>query len=543
MTSKRPWKVSDTYAPASVPRGRSTNASILPSIGFPASVRTPCLPMPSLICRGSPTFSVSGTFRTYPQLSSLAHPYQVLEMDASDEGLAVLFPTQRRFIHLEWDAVVTTLIQQCSNPRMEKMASVNHKSDNSPQMASTQSQFSINVREHFCIALAIATWGPLLTDPLGHNTVHVETLTDNTSALAWSTSLVSSNSYRTQPVARSASSDAPTARVILAHTRGAEHQPRRRLASTSRTIPHHMANRNSRLDRVPSGTRVPPDVPSISHLHRASLAPSSNDRYSRVWKDWQSCQHSHGNSQWLPRDPILQSSAMFAFATFLWSSPTNRQNSATTILSKIASSRGTIDAPSTKLHGSTLPTLPKSEECCVSVLQSTPKNPCPSLSCSPFVNEYACQDSHDRVIWCSTVLAFFFLLRRSEYTAVDNKSTDHAIRLRDVSLLDKLGRASRNYDDIRVVQVCIRSSKTDQHSNAAAWVLIDNAQSIGASPNDPICCPSRGHAIKSDAISKCLKEAASAIGLEDSKYSTHSLRSGGATALFRGGASDLAMAL
>ncbi|ETV64290.1 hypothetical protein H257_18799, partial [Aphanomyces astaci] len=38
-------------------------------------------------------------------------------------------------------------------------------------------------------------------------------------------------------------------------------------------------------------------------------------------------------------------------------------------------------------------------------------------------------------------------------------------------------------------------------------------------------------------------EAASAIGLEDSKYSTHSLRSTGATALFRGGASDLAIQL
>ncbi|ETV72935.1 hypothetical protein H257_12265 [Aphanomyces astaci] len=64
-----------------------------------------------------------------------------------------------------------------------------------PTDGTTQSQFSINVREHFCIALAIATWGPLLTDPLGLNTVHVEILTDNTSALAWSTSLVSSNSY------------------------------------------------------------------------------------------------------------------------------------------------------------------------------------------------------------------------------------------------------------------------------------------------------------------------------------------------------------
>ncbi|KAF0718108.1 hypothetical protein AaE_010716 [Aphanomyces astaci] len=479
-------------------------------------------------------------------LTGSSLPSFVLEMDASDEGLAVLFPTQRRFIRLEWDAVETALIQQCSNPRLEKMASANHKTDNSPQMASTQSQFSINVREHFCIALAIATWGPLLTDPLGLNTVHVETLTDNTSALAWSTSLVSSNSYSQE-----------LNRWLGLHQ--AIHQLHV-LASTSRTIPHHMANRNSRLDRVLSGTRVPPDVSSISHFHRASLAPSSNERYSRVWKEWQSYQHSHGNSHWLPRDPVLQSSALFAFATTLWGSPTSRQNRATTILSKIAiiswhhrcSLNYTVrlsPAHLTQIRG---------------MLRIRPpihvKEPVSIALLLALRQRLRLHDSHDRVIWGSTVLAFFFLLRRSEYTAVDNKSTDHAIRLRDVSLLDKLGRASRNYDDIRVVQVYIRSSKTDQHSNgvalqlaksgvawlcpvAAAWVLIDNAQSIGASPNDPICCTSRGHAIKSDAISKCLKEAASAIGLEGSKYSTRSLRSGGATALFRGGASDLAIQL
>ncbi|ETV82526.1 hypothetical protein H257_05129 [Aphanomyces astaci] len=43
--------------------------------------------------------------------------------------------------------------------------------------------FSINVREHFCVTLAIAIWGPLLADPEGRRTIHVRALTDNTSAL------------------------------------------------------------------------------------------------------------------------------------------------------------------------------------------------------------------------------------------------------------------------------------------------------------------------------------------------------------------------
>ncbi|CAK4072964.1 unnamed protein product [Aphanomyces euteiches] len=46
-----------------------------------------------------------------------------------------------------------------------------------------------------------------------------------------------------------------------------------------------------------------------------------------------------------------------------------------------------------------------------------------------------------------------------------------------------------------------------------------------------------------ESLARQIKSAAACIGEHPNKYSTHSLRSGGAPALFRGGASDLSIQL
>ncbi|ETL86406.1 hypothetical protein L917_14159, partial [Phytophthora nicotianae] len=62
-----------------------------------------------------------------------------LYMDASNLGLAVLNPTKNEYIQVQFDSDEVQWI------------------DNSTEH---DNQFSINVREYFCVALAIWIWGP-----------------------------------------------------------------------------------------------------------------------------------------------------------------------------------------------------------------------------------------------------------------------------------------------------------------------------------------------------------------------------------------------
>ncbi|RQM30617.1 hypothetical protein B5M09_012150 [Aphanomyces astaci] len=124
--------------------------------------------------------------------AKISTPQFILEMDASDEGLAMLFPARCLFIQLNWDASELSLIEQC-NVKTGANIPANHTP--SSVNRANQSLFSINVREHICVALAIAVWGPILADPTGRRTIHVQALSDNTSALAWSSSLASANAY------------------------------------------------------------------------------------------------------------------------------------------------------------------------------------------------------------------------------------------------------------------------------------------------------------------------------------------------------------
>ena len=109
-----------------------------------------------------------------------------------------------------------------------------------------------------------------------------------------------------------------------------------------------------------------------------------------------------------------------------------------------------------------------------------------------------------------------------------------------------------------MVQIYIRSSKTDQTAEGvhlrlgksginrlcpvnAAWSLLMDAASRKAHEDEPLCSWATGKTITAEDMNLFTKHAAYVCGEEPNQFSTHSLRSGGATALFRGGASDLAI--
>ena len=76
---------------------------------------------------------------------------------------------------------------------------------------------------------------------------------------------------------------------------------------------------------------------------------------------------------------------------------------------------------------------------------------------------------------------------------------------------------------------------------AAAWTLLTEAAARGAHEDEPLCSWTRDQPVTCEAMSSFAKKAAELCGANPMLFSTHSFRSGGATALFRGGATDLAI--
>ena len=111
---------------------------------------------------------------------------------------------------------------------------------------------------------------------------------------------------------------------------------------------------------------------------------------------------------------------------------------------------------------------------------------------------------------------------------------------------------------VDVVQQFISSSKRDQAGKGvhlrlsrsgnpylcpvlAAWSLLIDAASRHAGPDEPLCAWEPEKVLTCEEMARFAKKSAALCGQDPNLYSTHSFRSGGATALFRGGAPDLAI--
>ena len=80
----------------------------------------------------------------------------------------------------------------------------------------------------------------------------------------------------------------------------------------------------------------------------------------------------------------------------------------------------------------------------------------------------------------------------------------------------------------------------------AAYVLWANARKLGLAPTDPLCTlmdKGKLMPLRETQIATLLKVAAISLGKDPNHFGTHSLRSGGATAMFKGSISKTAIKL
>jgi hypothetical protein len=152
----------------------------------------------------------------------------------------------------------------------------------------------------------------------------------------------------------------------------------------------------------------------------------------------------------------------------------------------------------------------------------------------------------------TTAMGYCFLLRRSEYLSVNGKLEWFIIQRRDVVLSTKQGQVCSENDEAYQVTINFRGSKTGQFGKStslsltkssikwlcpvrAAVALLREGSKL---PADSPLCSVDGLAIAARAMDRVIKQAAAHAGEDSIRYGTHSLRSGGATALFEAGCTD-----
>ena len=161
------------------------------------------------------------------------------------------------------------------------------------------------------------------------------------------------------------------------------------------------------------------------------------------------------------------------------------------------------------------------------------------------------------VLWAALLLAFFFLMRSSEYCAKDGElDPAKGLTVWKLQCDDANGNLTDDFSAAVAVTVLFEASKTDQNKIGCTRTsyraegeldLIEALQRVRAmrgnnwDPNDPVLMTNARKIITRGNISNALKAVAGDMGLEETEVASHSLRIGGATALHAAGWTDEAI--
>ena len=157
----------------------------------------------------------------------------------------------------------------------------------------------------------------------------------------------------------------------------------------------------------------------------------------------------------------------------------------------------------------------------------------------------------DAMLWCAMAMAYFFLLRASEYVAPDQSGSDNGKGVRALDLVArKEGTQVKSFRDADEVALCIRGSKTDQlnrgewrnHFRTPEGELCVVAALEAYERHAPECFTTKesdrlfrwgsGPYLLRGEVQATLEAAAMAVGADPGTIGTHSLRIGGASALW-----------
>ncbi|ETI55643.1 hypothetical protein F443_01689 [Phytophthora nicotianae P1569] len=360
-------------------------------------------PADRVIC--SNNYSVSPFFGL-SRFVNAKDPDHHIHMDASDRGLCALWPARKEYLQLEFDA-----------DELQQIADFN---------GLTSDEFSINIRELMSAVFAAIVWASQWSQSGQVEQAHTRFWIDNTSAVAWANRRSSRNLF---------------AQMLLRLIGFLE--VRYNFYSSAAHIPgaeNVMADVGSR-----DTTELKKTLHTLSALLRAgALADTSRVQYRRSWDQWLRWCSFMDYTPWLGRDTVDANAAQLgAFAVYLWRYGMNRAgvgNTCTTICSKLCAVRwfhkntAGYDPSANAGHAILLRGIRRLTDSVVKQQSVTP-----SLLRKVFLLVDV-QHARGQLLWGGLLLAFFFLLRRSEYLFIGRKHHRYALRLGDIVFRNEAGQ-------------------------------------------------------------------------------------------------------
>lgn len=164
-----------------------------------------------------------------------------------------------------------------------------------------------------------------------------------------------------------------------------------------------------------------------------------------------------------------------------------------------------------------------------------------------------------QIAWGSIALAYFFMLRRSEFLKVDGHWMYFVLRFGDAQFYDE-NEMVCEAPQAKMVGIILRGAKNNQYGReeirfqfktgdpvlcpvlALTWIRKAAIQ-LGTKHDEPLTAMGQGRGLSSRNVTLILKTLAINMGLVADNFSSHSLRIGGSTSLLNGGAPPLIIKL
>ena len=166
---------------------------------------------------------------------------------------------------------------------------------------------------------------------------------------------------------------------------------------------------------------------------------------------------------------------------------------------------------------------------------------------------YDTEEPDDAVLWAAIVVGWFFLLRAGEFLAVDGAPWQLDRVLRGMDVQPRLnGHPAPRFSEADETVIFLRGSKTDQynagtirnqfttkdevdHVKALAKIERLFPQRWGTEAELPLFRWKSGQVVRRSRVQTALRLAAAAEGIPAKAMGSHSLRIGGASAMYRQG--------
>ncbi|EQC24763.1 hypothetical protein SDRG_17344 [Saprolegnia diclina VS20] len=280
--------------------------------------------------------------------------------------------------------------------------------------ASAQPPFSINVREHLSLCLAVSIWAPLWAVD-NRATVHVHGWIDNASSVAWTNKLAAESVFAQELNRRLALAQAVhRLHVTAGHMEGARNTMAYH-GSRSLEEPHRSAWR-----RLATGWQAWEVPAHLRFMYRQSSATSKTLHWPRAREE--------GYHPWLSPDQREQSNGLINYVLYL----RDQGNSAGTIRSKLCGV-----AWHHQVHRGYNVALEPDHQLVLRGIERTdgPAQRKEPVSIGMLWQMRAGLDFNvpqQRSLWGAALLGFFFLLRKSEYLHEGARPAMHGIRVKDV---------------------------------------------------------------------------------------------------------------